>query len=604
MKNNKNESKSNKTALKENQNNYSPKIQNQSIERRKLDTKTNISKKTEINSNLNTLQSQITNFQEIIEEKDREIEKLKNENKNNISMQKQAEAMNAENKVDKIAKKLDLIKVRNDILTKNLKEKEQEIVNLNNILIEYKQKISSSEKSSDFMNEIKKNIKDENIVKQIEKYEIELFKVKNSLDESEIKNMKLVFENNILVGKIQNMEIEKNEEIKIMESLHQKQIDNYNKNIEQLYEKIAELVKEREINQNNIINKDEYINKKDIINEINKKQDKIRQLDEDNFKLKKDIQQMINKNEELTIIIKNKDLIIERLETEIERFDFNNGKESKNINENELNKESNKNREEYLIKIESLEKENEELKIGLQNMTEGINKANELYNEKLNNFNNELVQKNNKLKEYKNKISILKCKIVELSNELMLLKGGANNNSYYNASFINNSIINTNQNSNTNTIPRIKDDMMVNNNNFMLNKKYYNNYNTGRVNTDNTNMNSMNNILGQVYVNKNDQKDHNNKNQINLSNNYKSVKLGNMPNINVVNDNNNNNNSIKNSNSNINIYRNKGVLNNAKIGIKASDTQEFINKNKEEDKNHMNFLKEYKETLNKFQNFK
>ena len=309
MKNNKNESKSNKTALKENQNNYSPKIQNQSIERRKLDTKTNISKKTEINSNLNTLQSQITNFQEIIEEKDREIEKLKNENKNNISMQKQAEAMNAENKVDKIAKKLDLIKVRNDILTKNLKEKEQEIVNLNNILIEYKQKISSSEKSSDFMNEIKKNIKDENIVKQIEKYEIELFKVKNSLDESEIKNMKLVFENNILVGKIQNMEIEKNEEIKIMESLHQKQIDNYNKNIEQLYEKIAELVKEREINQNNIINKDEYINKKDIINEINKKQDKIRQLDEDNFKLKKDIQQMINKNEELTIIIKNKDLI-------------------------------------------------------------------------------------------------------------------------------------------------------------------------------------------------------------------------------------------------------------------------------------------------------
>jgi hypothetical protein len=604
MKNNKNESKSNKTALKENQNNYSPKIQNQSIERRKLDTKTNISKKTEINSNLNTLQSQITNFQEIIEEKDREIEKLKNENKNNISMQKQAEAMNAENKVDKIAKKLDLIKVRNDILTKNLKEKEQEIVNLNNILIEYKQKISSSEQSSDFMNEIKKNIRDENIVKQIEKYEIELFKVKNSLDESEIKNMKLVFENNILVGKIQNMEIEKNEEIKIMESLHQKQIDNYNKNIEQLYEKIAELVKEREINQKYIINKDEYINKKDIINEINKKQDKIRQLDEDNFKLKKDIQQMINKNEELTIIIKNKDLIIERLETEIERFDFNNGKESKNINENELNKESNKNREEYLIKIESLEKENEELKIGLQNMTEGINKANELYNEKLNNFNNELVLKNNKLKEYKNKISILKCKIVELSNELMLLKGGANNNSYYNASFINNSIINTNQNSNTNTIPRIKDDMMVNNNNFMLNKKYYNNYNTGRVNTDNTNMNSMNNILGQVYVNKNDQKDHNNKNQINLSNNYKSVKLGNMPNINVVNDNNNNNNSIKNSNSNINIYRNKGVLNNAKIGIKASDTQEFINKNKEEDKNHMNFLKEYKETLNKFQNFK
>ena len=602
MKNNKIESKSNKTVLKENQNKYNPKIQNQANERRKLDIKNNINNKVEINSNLNSLQSQITNFKQIIEEKDKEIEKLKNENKNFISIQKQAEAMNSENKVDKITKKLDLIKVRNDILTKNLKDKEQEIVNLNNIILEYKQKIISNEQSSNFMNEIKKSIRDENTVKQIEKYEIELNKVKNSLDESEIKNMKLVFENNILVGKIQNIEIEKNEEIKILELLHQKQIDNYNKSIEQLNEKITELVKERESNHNNIISKDEYINKNDIINELNEKQDKIRKLDEDNFKLKKDIQQMINKNEELAIIIKNKDLIIERLETEIERFDFNNIKESnKNINENELNKKSNKNREEYLIKIESLEKENEELKIGLQNMTEGINKANELYNEKLNNFNNELVIKNNKLKEYKNKISILKCKIVEVSNELMLLKGGVNNNSYYNASFINNSIINTNHNSNTNTIPRIKDDMIINNNNFMLNKKYYNNYNTGRVNTDNTNMNSVNNILGQVYIHKNDQKDQYNKNQINLTNNYNSVKLGNMPNINAVNE---NNNSIKNSNSNVNIYRNKGVLNNAKIGIKASDTQEFINKNKEEDKNHMNFLKEYKETLNKFQNFK
>ena len=602
MKNNKIESKSNKTVLKENQYKYNPKIQNQANESRKLDIKNNINNKVEINSNLNSLQSQITNFKQIIEEKDKEIEKLKNENKNFISIQKQAEAMNTENKVDKITKKLDLIKVRNDILTKNLKDKEQEIVNLNNIILEYKQKIISNEQSSNFMNEIKKSIRDENTVKQIEKYEIELNKVKNSLDESEIKNMKLVFENNILVGKIQNIEIEKNEEIKILELLHQKQIDNYNKSIEQLNEKITELVKERESNHNNIISKDEYINKNDIINELNEKQDKIRKLDEDNFNLKKDIQQMINKNEELAIIIKNKDLIIERLETEIERFDFNNIKESnKNINENELNKKSNKNREEYLIKIESLEKENEELKIGLQNMTEGINKANELYNEKLNNFNNELVIKNNKLKEYKNKISILKCKIVEVSNELMLLKGGVNNNSYYNASFINNSIINTNHNSNTNTIPRIKDDMIINNNNFMLNKKYYNNYNTGRVNTDNTNMNSVNNILGQVYIHKNDQKDQYNKNQINLTNNYNSVKLGNMPNINAVNE---NNNSIKNSNSNVNIYRNKGVLNNAKIGIKASDTQEFINKNKEEDKNHMNFLKEYKETLNKFQNFK
>ena len=227
MKNNKNESKSNKTVMKENQSKYNPKIQNQANEKRTLDSKNNINNKIDINPNLNSLQSQITNFEQIIEEKNREIEILKNENKNNISLQKQTESMNVENKIDKITKKLDLIKVRNDILTKNLKDKEHEILNLNNIILEYKQKIVSNEKSSNFINEIKKNIRDENAVKHIEKYEIELNKVKNSLDESEIKNMKLVFENNILVEKIKNMEIEKNEEIKIMESLQQKQIDNY-----------------------------------------------------------------------------------------------------------------------------------------------------------------------------------------------------------------------------------------------------------------------------------------------------------------------------------------------------------------------------------------
>ena len=517
---------------------------------------------------------------------------MKNENRNNLSSNKQSEFISNENKVEKINKKLDLIKVRNDILTKNLKDKEQEILDLNNIILEYKQKIESNEQSSNFINEIKKNIRDENAAKQIEKYEIELNKIKNKLDESEIKNKKLLFENNILADKIKNIELDKNEEIRINESLHQKQIDNYNKNISELNEKIKELIQEKETNKNENINKDEYINKKDIINELNKKQDKIRQLDEDNFKLKKEMQQMINKNDELTIIIKNKDLIIEKLETEIEKFDFQ--EKNKNGKENQLNNEKYKNIEENLEKIEILEKENEELRLGLQNMTEGVNKANELYNEKLNGFHNELLLKNNKLNEYKNKISILKSKINELSNELILIKGGANNNSYYNASFINNSIINTNPNANT--ITKYKNDMI--NNNLMLNKKYYNNYSTNRGNTAAINANKVNNPLGEAYI-QNINKKENNNNQIN-NNYYNMSKFRSLGSLNKINENNN----INNSNSNTNIYRNKAVLNNAVVGTKTSDTQDFINKNKEEDQNHMNFLKEYRETLDKFQSFK
>ena len=589
MKKYKKETTLTKNTQKERKNKSIPKTHNQTL-KTKSETKKIINSKKD--PNINTLQSQINNFKQIIEEKNREIEFLKNENRNNLSSNKQSEFISNENKVEKINKKLDLIKVRNDILTKNLKDKEQEILDLNNIILEYKQKIESNEQSSNFINEIKKNIRDENAAKQIEKYEIELNKIKNKLDESEIKNKKLLFENNILADKIKNIELDKNEEIRINESLHQKQIDNYNKNISELNEKIKELIQEKETNKNENINKDEYINKKDIINELNKKQDKIRQLDEDNFKLKKEMQQMINKNDELTIIIKNKDLIIEKLETEIEKFDFQ--EKNKNGKENELNNEKYKNIEENLEKIEILEKENEELRLGLQNMTEGVNKANELYNEKLNSFHNELLLKNNKLNEYKNKISILKSKINELSNELILIKGGANNNSYYNASFINNSIINTNPNANT--ITKYKNDMI--NNNLMLNKKYYNNYSTNRGNTAAINANKVNNPLGEAYI-QNINKKENNNNQIN-NNYYNMSKFRSLGSLNKINENNN----INNSNSNTNIYRNKVVLNNAVVGTKTSDTQDFINKNKEEDQNHMNFLKEYRETLDKFQSFK
>ena len=589
MKKYKKETTLTKNTQKERKNKSIPKTHNQTL-KTKSETKKIINSKKD--PNINTLQSQINNFKQIIEEKNREIEFLKNENRNNLSSNKQSEFISNENKVEKINKKLDLIKVRNDILTKNLKDKEQEILDLNNIILEYKQKIESNEQSSNFINEIKKNIRDENAAKQIEKYEIELNKIKNKLDESEIKNKKLLFENNILADKIKNIELDKNEEIRINESLHQKQIDNYNKNISELNEKIKELIQEKETNKNENINKDEYINKKDIINELNKKQDKIRQLDEDNFKLKKEMQQMINKNDELTIIIKNKDLIIEKLETEIEKFDFQ--EKNKNGKENQLNNEKYKNIEENLEKIEILEKENEELRLGLQNMTEGVNKANELYNEKLNSFHNELLLKNNKLNEYKNKISILKSKINELSNELILIKGGANNNSYYNASFINNSIINTNPNANT--ITKYKNDMI--NNNLMLNKKYYNNYSTNRGNTAAINANKVNNPLGEAYIQNINRKENNN-NQIN-NNYYNMSKFRSLGSLNKINENNN----INNSNSNTNIYRNKAVLNNAVVGTKTSDTQDFINKNKEEDQNHMNFLKEYRETLDKFQSFK
>ncbi len=253
------------------------------------------------------------------------------------------------------------------------------------------------------------------------------------------------------------------------------------------------------------------------------------------------------KCEELKIICDNKEKIIKKFEeSQMEQIDIK--KEDENMNN----------------KIYILLKENEELRLGLHNMTEGINQANKLYNQKLGMFKKEIIIKNNKLNEYKNKISVLKNKILELYNELILIKGiGINNNSYYNANFFNNSII-----SNSNSASKNKEKPI--NFKLMVNKNYSNSNTRSRLNTE--------------YF-------HNNENKIpNLDNiiTYRSVKR------------NNNNNNIHKFNSMRNL--NNQRKNNLKM--KTMDNQDYINENNEENTNSINFLKKYKEALDKFQSFK
>ncbi len=547
---------------------------NKDLTKQKTDINNN--NKNEKETNIKTLQIQNANLKRLIKEKNVEIKSLKVDNK-----KKDLLLMNHENKIEKLKKKLDLIKVRNEILVKNTNEKDQQIMDLNNSLDVIKNKITPEHQKSYSVsvNQIKESIIDninnnnckennnnnENLKEKIEKYEIELNKIKNNLDESEIKNKKLVFENNILVDKIKNIEKEKTEEIKILKTLHQKEIENYNKNISQLNEKIMQLLDEEEKIKNNTINKygDDYISKESVINELNKKENKIRELDEINFQYKKEIQEIISKNEELKIICDNKDKIIKKLEDELEEMDMNSPGPSRNT------KRDKDNENEDMNDIELIKKENEELKLGLHNMTEGINEANKLYNEKLNNFKEQVIFKNKTINEYKNKILFLKNKIRELNTELNLHRGKrVSRNSYYNASFINNSIINTN------SVPKYSEGNYSNNNTLMIN------------NNNNPNINYGNNKRSIISENKNyynKEKNLNSKNDKKYNNNFYKFNTTNLI-------------PIKNKN------KNKKYLKKNITDGQFSETQEFINKNKEEDKAHINFLNEYKKILNNFNN--
>jgi hypothetical protein len=147
--------------------------------------------------------------------------------------------------------------------------------------------------------------------KKIENFEIEINNLKNKLNEEEIKNSKLAFDNNILSNKIESINKEKEEQIKVIESLYQKQIDNCNKSISQLNDKLLQSLKE-----NNISSDEESINKRI------EKEKKKKLLEVENIKFKKEIEGIAHEKEELKKISLDKDKIIEKLEVEIEKYQY------------------------------------------------------------------------------------------------------------------------------------------------------------------------------------------------------------------------------------------------------------------------------------------
>ena len=129
----------------------------------------------------------------------------------------------------------------------NLKNKIKE---LNYKIIELNQNMISKENMNQFNNKIKYIIEsgknneeinnNENNIIINEKIGVELTKLNNSIDELEIKNNKLEFENKTLNNKISTLTSDKNDEINIYKSIYQTQINNLNKIISYLDSRISE----------------------------------------------------------------------------------------------------------------------------------------------------------------------------------------------------------------------------------------------------------------------------------------------------------------------------------------------------------------------------
>ena len=296
-------------------------------------------------------------------------------------------------------------------------ENEEEIKNktikeLNYKIIELNQKIESKET----IDKITQKIKNENPEDLEHNYLIEINELNNKINEIEIKNSKLKFDNENLTNKIDIIIKEKKTELEIMESLYNKKNGILEKEIERLNDMINELLNEKEKEHIDIY---DYKNiQNDIYKFFKELEEKMKKLNDVNFLIKKENQKLKNENEELSIIINGKETIIEKLQSNINKIenDFKQRLSERNIINN------NDNIEQLLNEQKKLSEENEILRNNYEEMTQGINEANELFVSKQKEYENIINSQMEKLKEYKFKISILKIKVNELHSEIEFLQ--------------------------------------------------------------------------------------------------------------------------------------------------------------------------------------
>ena len=385
-----------------------------------------------------TLNLQINQLQKLLDEKNKEFDNLNIEN-NKLKLlliQEQKKIIDKDNTIHSmninkknLEDKINRYKISEEKLNNKIKELNYKIIELNQSLI-------SKENMNQFNNKIKNiietssnkdNINNENNALINEKIGVEITKLNNTIDELEIKNNKIVFENKTLNNKISTMLADKNDEINIYKSIYQTQINNLNKIISHLNQKFSELFSEKDLFKTN--NKMNNFMSTEIIDKFNALEDKINLYDKENSDLRKENQNIKNELDELKLVAESKEKIIQKLQTDFEMMEkeYNNNSIGPNnmqqIKANEINNnEYTQYINELLNKQNMIENENVNLRNGLKQMTKNINEANEIYFKRKANYDNNIKIRDNKLKEYKNKISLLKMKINELHQEINLLK--------------------------------------------------------------------------------------------------------------------------------------------------------------------------------------
>ena len=261
-------------------------------------------------------------------------------------------------------------------------------------------------------------LKNSNLIKK--GFETELVKLKIKIEETELNSNRVIFENKTLKREIQNLKDKQENEMNILKQFHQKEIQSFKEQIDNLNEKLYNT--KSNIHNYNKLNKNDINSNPNLENKINEYEQMINNYNEENYNLQKIIQNLKIETKNKDLIIQNKDKIIEKLKINYEEKIHNlNNKILLNKN-NEYKRENKDN--EIIKKIKGLENENEklkkqnsELKIYYKKINQDIAEANRIFNKKKIEFYEINLEKEDKLVKYREKIRMLKSKIDEMSKE-------------------------------------------------------------------------------------------------------------------------------------------------------------------------------------------
>ena len=250
----------------------------------------------------------------------------------------------------------------------------------------------------------------------------QLLELTEKLDETEISKQKIEFEKKMLENKINDLQNQHENEIKLLSKLKNGEIQQLQKTISSLTNDINNNMKKISFlnENNNNLNNGKY--SQIVIEQVSNLENKIKLLNEEIYNLKKENKLLNNQYIDSNIANEHKDRFIEELQNRISEIEEN---FNLKINKIQIDSENNitqfqesKNQvEQLLIEREELLKQNRDLRNGFEIFNVNIKEANDLFNQKTQSFSNIINSYNLKLKEYKNKIIQLKKKVNELFNE-------------------------------------------------------------------------------------------------------------------------------------------------------------------------------------------